>query len=91
MKCVLCGQRSPIEAKIDQFPLSERARKMLARQLAIDIADHALLENGVCRQCLALPFAERMRLAESAIEKERDEDFRGLIRHALLKGENSKD
>jgi hypothetical protein len=47
MRCVACGKKSPIEAKIDQFPLSERARKMLERKLGITV------DNGVCDECLA--------------------------------------
>jgi hypothetical protein len=47
MKCVLCGKKSTIEVKIDQFPLSERVRKMLEREFRI------VPDNGVCNECLA--------------------------------------
>jgi hypothetical protein len=50
----LCGQKAPIEAKIDQFPLSERVRKILEREFGI------MHDNGVCRECLALPAADRL-------------------------------
>ena len=36
-----------IEAKIDQFPLSERAQKMLEREFGITV------DNGICDECLA--------------------------------------
>jgi hypothetical protein len=54
MRCLLCGQKSPIEAKIEQFPLSEQVRKMLEREFGIG---H---DNGVCPECLALPDADRL-------------------------------
>jgi hypothetical protein len=53
MKCLICGQTSPIEAKMDQFPLSERVRKMLEREFGI--GNPGALDNGVCRECLVLP------------------------------------
>jgi hypothetical protein len=61
MKCLLCGQKSPLEAKIDQFPLSERVRKMLEREFGISNPDGGMLDNGVCRECLAIPTAVRPR------------------------------
>jgi hypothetical protein len=59
MRCLLCGQKSAIEAKLDQFPLSERVRKMLEREFGISNLDGDMLDNGVCRECLALPAAVR--------------------------------
>jgi hypothetical protein len=59
MKCLLCGRESAIEAKIDQFQLSERVRKMLEREFGIG-NDRGMLDNGVCRECLALPAADRL-------------------------------
>jgi hypothetical protein len=56
MTCVLCGKKSPVEEKIDQFPLSERVRKMLEREFRIEKA-------GVCPKCLALPPVVRPRPA----------------------------
>jgi hypothetical protein len=47
MRCVLCGKKSHLEAKIDQFPLSEQVRKMLEREFGI------VPESGVCPECLA--------------------------------------
>lgn len=45
MKCVLCGKTS-IEVKIDLFPLSSEARKMLPKQFGIN-PNGAF--GGVCR------------------------------------------
>jgi len=53
MKCLICGRTSPIEAKMDQFPLNERVRKMLEREFGI--GNPGALDNGVCRECLVLP------------------------------------
>ena len=68
MKWVLCGQKSPLEAKMDQFPLSERVRKMLEREFGVGNPDRGMLDNGVCWQCLALPPADRTQLAASALK-----------------------
>jgi hypothetical protein len=83
MKCVLCGKTS-IEVKINLFPLSPEARKMLLKQFDID-PDEALASHGVCRECLALPVGERKKLAEKAIKDEQDEYRRELIKDALKK------
>jgi hypothetical protein len=55
MKCLICGKQSPIEAKLDQFPFSERVRKMLEREFGLGNPDRGTLDNGVCPECLALP------------------------------------
>ena len=65
MRCLLCGKNSTIEAKMDQFPLSERVRKMLEREFGIADANGGMLDNGVCRECLALPTAVRSGPAKS--------------------------
>jgi hypothetical protein len=83
MKCVLCGKTS-IEVKINLFPLSPEARKMLLKQFGID-PDEALASHGVCRKCLALPVGKRKKLAEKAIKDEQDEYRRELIKDALKK------
>jgi hypothetical protein len=85
MKCLLCGQKSPIEAKMDQFPLSERVRKMLEREFGIGNPDRGMLDNGVCRECLALPPADRNKLAASALKIQKDEELRDLIKRAFQK------
>jgi len=86
MECLLCGKTS-IETKIDQFPLSAEARKMLRKQFGID-PDAALASHGICRECLALSVAERRKLAEKAIQDEQDEYRRELIKDALEKRRN---
>jgi hypothetical protein len=86
MKCILCNKTS-IEVKIDLFPLSPEARKMLLKQFGIN-PDHALTMNGVCSECLALPLVRRKKLAEIAIEGERDEFRRALIGDTLRHLEN---
>ncbi len=86
MKCVLCGKTS-IEVKIDPFPLSLEARRMLQKQFGID-PDAALASHGVCRECLALPVGERRRLAEQAIKEEKDEYRRELIKDLLNRNGN---
>jgi hypothetical protein len=83
MKCVLCGMTS-IDVKIDQFPLSPEAREMLRRKFGIN-PDEALAENGVCRQCLALPSNQRDKLTENAIKSAQDERRREAIKDALKK------
>jgi len=83
MKCVLCGMTS-IDVKIDQFPLSPEARDMLRRKFGIN-PDEALAENGVCRQCLALPPNQRNKLAEKATKSAQDEYWREAIQDALKK------
>jgi hypothetical protein len=86
MKCVLCGKTS-IDAKIDQFPFSPEAREMLRRKFGVN-SDETLAESGVCRDCLALPLAERNKLAEKAIESAQDEDRREAIQDALKRNGN---
>jgi hypothetical protein len=86
MKCVLCG-RTSIDVKIDQFPLSPEAREMLKRIFGIN-PDEVLANSGVCRLCLALPFAERNKLAEKAIKIEQDEHRRQAIQDTLKKNRN---
>jgi hypothetical protein len=77
MRCVLCGNTS-IEVKINLFPLSPEARKMLLKQFGID-PDEALVSRGLCRECLALPVVDRKKLADKAIKDEQDEYRRELI------------
>lgn len=86
MNCVLCGKTS-IDVKIDQFPLSPEARKMLKSKFGIN-PDEALAEHRVCRECLALPFAERNKLAKKVLQNEQDERRRELIQDALKKNRN---
>ena len=86
MKCALCGKTS-IDTKIRQFPLSPEARAMLRRQFGIN-PDEAFVETAVCRECLALPFAERNQLAQKAIESEQNEHRRELLRDTLNKSRN---
>ena len=76
MKCALCGKTS-IDARIRQFPLSPEARAMLRRQF--DIIDEAFVQTAVCRECMALPLAERNKLAQEAIKIETDEHRRELL------------
>jgi hypothetical protein len=86
MKCSLCGKTS-IDTKIRQFPLSPEARAMIRRQFGIN-PDEAFVETAVCRECLALPFAERNQLAQKAIESEQNEHRRELLRDTLNKSRN---
>jgi hypothetical protein len=86
MNCVLCGMTS-IDVKIEQFPLSPEARKMLRRKFRIN-PDEALAENEICRECLALPFDERNKLAEKAIKSAPDENRRAAIQSVLKKTGN---
>jgi hypothetical protein len=86
MKCALCGKTS-IDTKIRQFPLSPEARAMLRRQFGIN-PDEAFVQTAVCRECLALPFAGRNKLAQKAIESEQDEHRRELLRETLNKSRN---
>jgi hypothetical protein len=83
MNCVLCGMTS-IDVKIDQFPLSPEARKMLKRKFGINPGE-ALVENEICGECLALPFDERNKLAVKAIKSAPDEDRRAAIQSAFKK------
>ena len=85
MKCALCGKTS-IDTKIRQFPLSPEARAMLRRQFGIN-PDEAFVQTAVCRECLALPYAERNR-AQKAIESEQNEHRRELLRDTLNKSRN---
>jgi hypothetical protein len=59
MKCLLCGKISTIEAKMDQFPFSERVRKMLEREFGLSNPDGSMRDNGVCPECLTVPTAVR--------------------------------
>ena len=86
MNCVLCGKTS-IDVKIDQFPLSPEARRMLKSKFGIN-PDEALAEHGVCHECMALPLAERSELALKVIQNEQDERRRELIQDALKKNGN---
>jgi hypothetical protein len=86
MKCALCGKTS-IDTKIRQFALSSEARAMLRRQFGIN-HDEAFVQTAVCRECLALPFTERNKLAQKAIESEQGEHSRELLRDTLNKSRN---
>ncbi len=86
MKCVLCAKTS-IEVDIDPLPLSPEAREMLQEQSGLN-PDEALANHAICRECLALPFAERNKLAEKAIERGRGEDLCDLITDALRNRQN---
>jgi hypothetical protein len=86
MKCALCGKTS-IDTKIRQFPLSPEARAMLRRQFGIN-PDEAFVQTAVCRECLALPFAQRNELAQKAIESEQNEYRRDLIKDTLYRSRN---
>jgi hypothetical protein len=86
MKCALCGKTS-IDTKIRQFPLSPEARAMLRRQFGIN-PDEAFVQTAVCRECLALPFAQRNELAQKAIESEQNEHRRDLIKDTLYRSRN---
>lgn len=86
MKCALCGKTS-IDTKIRQFPLSPEARAMLRRQFGIN-HDEAFVQTAVCHECLALPLAERNKLAQKAIESEQDEYRRELLRDILNQRRN---
>ena len=86
MKCALCGKIS-IDTKIRQFPLSPEARAMLRRQFDIN-PDEAFVQTAVCRECLALPFAERNKLAQKAIKIEMDEYRRELLKDTLYQCRN---
>jgi hypothetical protein len=79
MNCFLCGKTS-VQVKINLFPFSPEARKMLQKRFGIQ-SDEAL---AVCRDCAALPG----NLAEKAIGRERDECRRDLIREALKNSRN---
>jgi len=79
MNCTLCGKTS-IQAKIELFPFSTAARKMLQKQFRIE-ADEVL---GICRGCLALPG----NLAVNALEREQEEHRRGLIKDVLRNSRN---
>lgn len=86
MKCSLCGETS-IDTKIRQFPLSPEARAMLRRQFGIN-HDEAFVQTAVCRECLALPLAERNELAQKAFESAQNEHRRELLRDTLNKCRN---
>jgi hypothetical protein len=86
VKCALCSKTS-IDTKIRQFPLSPEARAMLRRQFGIN-TDEAFVQTAVCSECLALPFPERNKLAEKAIESEQDEHRRELLRDTPSKSRN---
>ncbi len=79
MNCFLCGKTS-IQAKIDLFPLSSAARKMLQKRFGID-PNEAL---AICRECIVLP----ENLGEKAIRCEDDEQRRDMIKYALSNGRN---
>jgi hypothetical protein len=86
MKCALCGKAS-IDTKIRQFPLSPEARAMLRRQFGLD-HEEAFVQTAVCRECLALPLAERNELAQKALESAQNEHRRGLIKDTLYNSRN---
>ena len=73
--------------KIRQFPLSPKVRAMLRRRFDIN-PDEAFVQTGGCRDCLALPFAERNKLAQKAIESEQSEHRRDPLRDSLNKSRN---
>jgi hypothetical protein len=79
MNCVLCGETS-IQAKIERFPFSTAARKMLQKRFGIE-ADEAL---AICHRCLVLPG----NLAENALEREQHEHQRDLIIEVLRNSRN---
>ncbi|MGB8682592.1 MAG: hypothetical protein WCD12_06890 [Candidatus Binatus sp.] len=86
MKCVLCAKTS-IEVKIDPFPLSPEARDMLQELCGINPA-RALANHAICRECFALPFAERNKLADKANKSEQNEYPRHLSKDAVKRWMN---
>ncbi len=78
MECVLCRKTST-EVAIDPFLLGSEARRMLQKQFGID-PDAVFADEAICRECLALPFGERKKLAAKAIINSRDEHRRDLVR-----------
>jgi hypothetical protein len=65
---VLCGATS-IESKIDEFPLTVRARDILQLEFGVD-PDDALTRHSVCRSCLNLSRVQRNALALSVLKSE---------------------
>jgi len=61
---------------------------MLEKQIPGVKPDETLANNGVCGECMALPFTERKKLADKAIKGELDEHRRDLMKDALKKREN---
>lgn len=78
MECVLCRKTST-EVAIDPLLLGTEARRMLQKQFGIE-PEEVFANEAICRECLALPFGERKRLAVKAIKSGRDEQRRDLIR-----------
>jgi hypothetical protein len=85
MTCVLCGKTS---IKIERFTISPEARKMLDTRFPGMNHDEVSANNGVCGDCLALPLAERRKLADKVIRDDLDEYRRDLMKDALKKREN---
>jgi len=85
MTCVLCGETS---IKIERFTIGPEARKMLEKRFPGMNHDEVLANTGVCGDCLALPLAERRKLADKVITDELDEYRCDLMKDALKKREN---
>jgi hypothetical protein len=85
MECVLCGKTS---IDMERFTISPEARKRLEQQFPGMNHDEVLANNGVCCDCLALPLAERRKLADKVIRDELNEYRRDLMKGALKKREN---
>jgi hypothetical protein len=86
MECVLCRKTST-EVAIDPLSLRPEARRMLEMHVGIDPAE-AFANEAICRECLALPFGERNKLAEKAIRNVQEECRRELIRDDLKNRQN---
>ena len=78
MECVLCRKTST-EVAIEPLSLGTEARRMLQKQFGID-PDEVFANEAICRECLALPFGERKKMAVKAIKDGRDEQRRDLIK-----------
>jgi hypothetical protein len=78
MECVLCRKTST-EVVIDPLSLGSEARRLLQKQFGIDL-DEAFAREAFCRECLALPFGERKKMAAKAIKSSRDEYRRSLMK-----------
>jgi hypothetical protein len=86
MECVLCHKTST-EVAIDPLLLRPEIRTILQKQLGIN-PDKAFAKEAICRECLALPFGERNKLAEKAIRSAQDKRRRDQIRDELNHRQN---
>ncbi len=85
MKCLLCEKESK---GMPHARVTPDARKWHDQHFPGMNLDEVLAKTGICEDCIALPPAERKKLAKKAIDHEKNEYRRELMEDAVKKRRN---